>query len=185
MIARRPGAGDDPPLPQHAVLEQEFIHLHGRLPDGYPLANQDADQRLVAIHAAIHDRAHAALCLSGGGIRSASFAVGVLQGLARRSLLPSFDFLSTVSGGGYTGAWFSAWLYHTIHEGGDAAAVFAQLSGGRATPDQPEPEPRPPDPRVQQLPGSEGRRVFRRRLDADRHGRAQPAAERRDPRFRC
>jgi hypothetical protein len=141
IAARAGGAPDDPPLAQHAVLEQEFLHLHGRLPDGYPIVSRDADQRLAAIHAAIHDRAHAALCLSGGGIRSASFAVGILQGLARRGLLSSIDFLSTVSGGGYTGAWFSAWLYHTIQDGGTAPAMFEELSGVRATPARPEPEP--------------------------------------------
>ena len=58
-----------------------------------------------------------ALCLSGGGIRSATFGLGVLQGLARRSakpdgkykLLGEIDYLSTVSGGGYLGSWFSSW----------------------------------------------------------------------------
>ena len=45
------------------------------------------------------------LCLSGGGIRSATFALGVLQGLLRKSLLQKVDYLSTVSGGGYIGAW--------------------------------------------------------------------------------
>ncbi|HEY0322012.1 MAG TPA: patatin-like phospholipase family protein [Pyrinomonadaceae bacterium] len=53
-----------------------------------------------------------ALCFSGGGIRSATFGLGVLQGLARHGLLKSFDFLSTVSGGGYLGSWFSAWIHH-------------------------------------------------------------------------
>ena len=52
----------------------------------------------------------AALCLSGGGIRSGTFALGVLQGLARHDLLKRFDYLSTVSGGGYVGAWLTAWL---------------------------------------------------------------------------
>ncbi len=51
----------------------------------------------------------AALCLSGGGIRSASFGLGVLQGLARFGLLGQFHYLSTVSGGGYIGSWLSAW----------------------------------------------------------------------------
>jgi Patatin-like phospholipase len=46
------------------------------------------------------------LALSGGGIRSATFNLGVLQGLAERGLLPYLDYLSTVSGGGYIGAWF-------------------------------------------------------------------------------
>lgn len=51
-----------------------------------------------------------ALCLSGGGIRSATFNLGVLQALARSNALPRFDALSTVSGGGYIGSWFSAWV---------------------------------------------------------------------------
>jgi hypothetical protein len=41
--------------------------------------------------------------LSGGGIRSAAFCLGVLQALARAGWLPRVDFLSTVSGGGYVG----------------------------------------------------------------------------------
>ena len=52
-----------------------------------------------------------ALCLSGGGIRSAAFALGVLQALARFRLLGQFDYISTVSGGGYIGSWLSAWRY--------------------------------------------------------------------------
>ena len=51
-----------------------------------------------------------ALCLSGGGIRSAIFGLGVLQGLARKNLLGQFDFLSTVSGGGFVGGWLTAWI---------------------------------------------------------------------------
>jgi len=48
------------------------------------------------------------LAISGGGIRSATFALGVLEALRRLGLLPKIDYLSTVSGGGYTGAWLSA-----------------------------------------------------------------------------
>src|SRR5262249_23554381 len=50
------------------------------------------------------------LALSGGGIRSATFSLGFLQGLQRVGLLRIFDYLSTVSGGGYAGGWWSAWL---------------------------------------------------------------------------
>ncbi|HEV3080370.1 MAG TPA: patatin-like phospholipase family protein [Gemmataceae bacterium] len=50
------------------------------------------------------------LALSGGGIRSATFALGVLQGLASFGLLRRFDYLSTVSGGGYIGSWLAAWI---------------------------------------------------------------------------
>ena len=45
----------------------------------------------------------AGLGLSGGGIRSATFNLGVLQALARERWLRRVDFLSTVSGGGYIG----------------------------------------------------------------------------------
>ena len=66
------------------------------------------------------------LALSGGGIRSATFCLGVLQALSKAAfrisgepsapsalaatfpLLARFDFLSTVSGGGYVGGFFSA-----------------------------------------------------------------------------
>ena len=46
-----------------------------------------------------------ALCLSGGGMRSAAYCLGVLQALAAAGRLTGFHYLSTVSGGGYIGAW--------------------------------------------------------------------------------
>lgn len=51
------------------------------------------------------------LALSGGGIRSATFNLGVLHALAKRKLLHRFDYLSTISGGGYIGAWLTAWIH--------------------------------------------------------------------------
>jgi hypothetical protein len=60
----------------------------------------DADSRTGA----------AALALSGGGIRSATFSLGVLIALAERGLLPQFDYMSTVSGGGYLGSFLSVFL---------------------------------------------------------------------------
>jgi hypothetical protein len=56
------------------------------------------------------------LGLSGGGIRSATFALGLIQGMAKAGLLPRFHYLSTVSGGGYIGSWLSSWA--TRHPGG-------------------------------------------------------------------
>ncbi len=50
------------------------------------------------------------LAFSGGGIRSATFSLGVTQALAKSGLLSSFDYLSTVSGGGYLGSFLSATL---------------------------------------------------------------------------
>ncbi len=50
------------------------------------------------------------LALSGGGIRSALFNLGVLQGFSRLGFLKLVDILSTVSGGGYIGGCLSALL---------------------------------------------------------------------------
>ena len=50
------------------------------------------------------------IAISGGGIRSATFSLGVVQELARKGLLKSADYLSTVSGGGYTGSCISSLL---------------------------------------------------------------------------
>ena len=77
----------------------------------------DADRNLLDV---LHGMESSALCLSGGGIRSASFCMGVLQGLARFGfsggrgtkqphVLSELDYLSTVSGGGYIGSWLMAW----------------------------------------------------------------------------
>lgn len=50
------------------------------------------------------------LALSGGGIRSATFCLGVLQAIEQHGGLRLFDYLSTVSGGGFIGSWWSALL---------------------------------------------------------------------------
>ena len=69
--------------------------------------------------------ADSALCLSGGGIRSATFGLGVLQALARAGVLGKLDYLSTVSGGGYVGGWFTSWL----HRDGRARSAARARSG--------------------------------------------------------
>jgi hypothetical protein len=100
---------------------------------------------------------HAALCLSGGGIRSASFSIGVIQALAQRGLIQGFDYLSTVSGGGFAGGWLSAWLHrasetgrapsesaldvHTLAEQGRTRDALAQLHGHPKLLDDVEPWP--------------------------------------------
>lgn len=47
------------------------------------------------------------LALSGGGIRAAAAARGFIEGLQQQGLLTRFDYLSAVSGGGYTAASFT------------------------------------------------------------------------------
>ena len=117
----------NPALPLHEVLEAEFVALHGELPADYSQSAKETD-RLKAIWSQIHrlDEKRAALCISGGGIRSATFGLGVLQGLASCGLLEKFHFLSTVSGGGYIGGWLSAWIHRAR---GGLAMVVKQLAG--------------------------------------------------------
>src|SRR5262245_16080353 len=50
------------------------------------------------------------LALSGGGIRSATTNLGILQALSKMDILPKVDYLCTVSGGGYIGGCLSALL---------------------------------------------------------------------------
>jgi hypothetical protein len=69
-----------------------------------------------------------ALCLSGGGIRSAAFCLGVLQVLAAKRLLRQFDFLSTVSGGGFIGGW----LQVLIREAGGVSSAEEMLARPRS-----------------------------------------------------
>jgi len=66
------------------------------------------------------------LAFSGGGIRSATFCLGVLRALARHRLVHRFDYLSTVSGGGYAGSAFGR-LFHA-GQGGSAPEVEAGLA---------------------------------------------------------
>jgi hypothetical protein len=81
-----------------------------------------------------------ALCLSGGGIRSATFALGVMQGLARFGLLKEFHYLSSVSGGGYIASWLSRWrqlssdveVFEALNESAATGEEPPQITGIRA-----------------------------------------------------
>jgi len=126
----------NPSVPLHEVLEAEFAALHGKLPPDYP-SSTEPNARLKAIWAAAHalPEKRTALCISGGGIRSATFGLGILQGLARCGLLDRFHYLSTVSGGGYIGSWLSAWINRA-----GLTSVITQLACPRE-PTRPDPEP--------------------------------------------
>src|ERR1700751_973820 len=100
-----------------------------------PAKAPDEDAELASI-AEVLDRPDtedlAALCLSGGGIRSASFGLGGLQSLARCGLLGRFHYLSSVSGGGYIGSWLSSWRSNE-----DDDRVFAGLTSMQTTGSEP------------------------------------------------
>ena len=103
------------------ALAAEFAAIHGAEP---PIDDLETfHERTAAIE-------QSALCLSGGGIRSASFALGVIQALARAGLLRQFDYLSTVSGGGFIGSWLSM----LIAQKGGVAAAEQELRDNNAAP---------------------------------------------------
>lgn len=84
---------------EEAMLKQESAHVRAlRVREHEKVDASDGDRFI-------------GLALSGGGIRSATFNLGLLQALARHGVLSHFDYLSTVSGGGYIGAWLSALIY--------------------------------------------------------------------------
>jgi hypothetical protein len=101
---------------------------------------RDEKKKRQEAYKVAHNLGLSALALSGGGIRSACVALGVIQALAEAKLLRRFDYLSTVSGGGYTGSWLSAWHYWNKKAGGNAQTVLSALTTRRADPDK-EPEP--------------------------------------------
>jgi hypothetical protein len=128
------------------VLEEEYVSLHGPLPPSYYQIS-DTDEktlekkRLAELYRLMPTlpQPRSAICLSGGGIRSGTFALGVLQGLARHNLLNKFHYLSTVSGGGYIGSWLTAWIYR---DPGGLPQVTEQLHAVNPTDTlSPEPEP--------------------------------------------
>jgi hypothetical protein len=103
-----------PALKTDDVLREEARELLSRRgsPDSAQVTDKDRGRELFR---KLYNCKFSALCLSGGGIRSASFALGIIQALAahpknaQKCLLAQFDYLSTVSGGGYIGSWLSVW----------------------------------------------------------------------------
>lgn len=93
--SKRPAAAVTEPLDSDAVIAEERATLASRR-RARELPSLGRDPRL------------AGLAFSGGGIRSAAVCLGVLQGLNAWSALKRFDYLSTVSGGGYIGSSLSA-----------------------------------------------------------------------------
>jgi len=126
------------PLPLSDVLREEYERLHGALP---PPSGSESE-RLKDLFGKVHNLAEprTALCISGGGIRSATFALGIMQRLARVGVLPKFDYLSTVSGGGYIGSWLSSYARRNA---GGMAGVAQELTEPPSTRDPLEPEVAP------------------------------------------
>lgn len=115
-----PGPGDDdaPPIPDPSEILARWRPMGmdlDREGQGMMARFAQAEREAVGSRRAYYDEASdpdwaAGIALSGGGIRSASFSIGVLTSLAKRNVLPRFDYLSTVSGGGYAGAFLTQML---------------------------------------------------------------------------
>jgi hypothetical protein len=130
------GRGQDPGAKQQQPLADPSLSpadLQGRDQRTEHAEDMDPEaRRLRDVWQRVHGLAgdgRTALCLSGGGVRSAAFNLGVLQGLARLELLDRFHYLSTVSGGGYIGCWLSAWR-HRCENG------FSDVMCGLSWPDR-------------------------------------------------
>lgn len=103
------------------------------------VTRQNKKERLLA--ALLVDKIHRDLigvALSGGGVRSASFNLGVLQALSEKdddaqNVLGRVDYLSTVSGGGYIGSFYTNLLHNLsrnpARQTDDAQAILAPKNG--------------------------------------------------------
>jgi Patatin-like phospholipase len=131
-----PDAG---PLCLSGVLAEEYQAL--RSESSYAPSDPKASEsaRLAELFQKVHrqPKPFSALCISGGGIRSATFALGALQSMADHGYLGEFDYLSTVSGGGYIGSWLTAW----IQRAGGLAKVAPRLKKTAPIPAPGEPDP--------------------------------------------
>ncbi len=103
LLGRLPD--DSPCVAFDQVLSEEIALLRGS-PCAAPAASTNAPPPSSAQRAT--EASLTALAFSGGGTRSGSYALGVAQALAEHGLLTKFDYLSTVSGGGFTGGWLAA-----------------------------------------------------------------------------
>jgi hypothetical protein len=110
----RPSKSDDWRAVQDAEIEEIGKQRHERLiaADTHPaVASQPPAPRTSETYWSKRTRTGeyqenlVGVALSGGGIRSATFALGVLQRLKDLDFLRQVDYLSTVSGGGYIGSW--------------------------------------------------------------------------------
>ena len=101
MAREKQEADDTRPLGLAEVLAEELARTKGIY---------TSHESLDDVFGKLHEAELTALCFSGGGIRSATFGLGIVQALAKHGLLSKFDYLSTVSGGGYLGSWLSAWV---------------------------------------------------------------------------
>ncbi len=110
--------------PERCTLDNLIEHEIGERP---PAANE---KRVTQPSRDVYG-----ISLSGGGIRSSTFNLGLLQGLHRFRLIDELDYLSTVSGGGYVGSFWTAWRKRRTQPSNAPAFPEGTGSDGRPEPD--------------------------------------------------
>ncbi len=116
-----------PPLTIESVIHKELEQVLSE--ESLRKLGPDPGSIFKEIHRLDPEQCPKGLCLSGGGIRSATFSLGVLQWLAAEKKLQDFHYLSTVSGGGYIGAWLVNGLHRASAGGaGDAEAWLSKIA---------------------------------------------------------
>jgi hypothetical protein len=112
-------------MPSKWLVEQEWVARHG--------GSCDRD-----IYTVVAEEELTGVCFSGGGIRSATFNLGVIQGLAQLGMLPHIDYLSTVSGGGYIHEFLAGWILRNGNQKSVVRELIPQSEPG-CLPRAPEP----------------------------------------------
>ncbi len=93
-------------MPSLPTLDSSIFHTE------FDWIRSSRQARLNTMLTALPEDSLIGLAFSGGGIRSATFNLGVIQGLANSKLLHKFDYISSVSGGGYISSWLLGWMEH-------------------------------------------------------------------------
>lgn len=132
-----PRATESPPADLSELYRAEWAALHDRRHMLCSPATHHGSSEPA--RPAAHALPRVGLALSGGGVRSATFGLGLLRGMAqhgsapgtptgdsRMGVLGRVDYLSTVSGGGYVGAMWTRLVMR--HGWAQAQAILADGS---------------------------------------------------------
>jgi hypothetical protein len=122
-------------LTPESVLERELALIRKRRTGALGASGaetEDGAPRAADVLTDAHATSTFGVAFSGGGIRSATFNLGVLQGLSEKGLLKWVDILSTVSGGGYIGSWLHGLIRN--HDAGQPAGTEARLKKSITSP---------------------------------------------------
>lgn len=117
------------PIRSQRALDPIYAEVQGNFPQCQKVLLEEIEVIAKKRDQSCKDKLQNAvgLALSGGGIRSATFSLGVVQVLARKGLFSQLDYLSTVSGGGYLGTYLSTQLNQAGRGAGEADEAAKQL----------------------------------------------------------